>query len=114
MEVCIDIIICSPLQRAKQTYREREKKELQSDFDMLMKSLPKLYMNYQDKKELIKEIKIELFIDDSVKFCEDMENLGIKTFIMSSRINKEINTGKAIRVKNWIEIYEKICTNEDK
>ena len=40
MEVCIDIIICSPLQRAKQTYREREKKELQSDFDMLMKSLP--------------------------------------------------------------------------
>ena len=74
----------------------------------------KLYLNYQDKKELIKEIKIELFIDDSVKFCEDMENLGIKTFIMSSRINKEINTGKAIRVKNWIEIYEKICTNEDK
>ena len=68
----------------------------------------KLYMNYQNKKELIKEIKIELFIDDSVKFCEDMENLGIKTFIMSSRINEGIDTGKITRVKDWIEIYEKI------
>ena len=65
-------------------------------------------MNYQDKKELIKEIKIELFIDDSVKFCEDMENLGIKAFIMSSRINEGIDTGKITRVNNWNEIYERI------
>ena len=72
----------------------------------------KLYLNYQDKKELINEIKIDILIDDSVKNCKDMENLGVKTFIMTSRINKEINIGKAIRVKNWIEIYEKICTKD--
>ncbi len=67
----------------------------------------KLYTDCLDKRNIALENKIDLFIDDSIKTCMQIHELGIKTFIMNSRINENMDIGDIIRVKSWIEIYEK-------
>lgn len=67
-----------------------------------------LYMNHQDKRNIAKDNKIDLLIDDSIKTCIEIESIGIKTFLMNSRINEHIDAGKITRVNSWFEIYEKI------
>ena len=68
----------------------------------------KLYMDHQDKRNIALDNKIDLFIDDSIKICQEIQGIGIKAFIMNSRINENIDVGDITRVKDWIEIYEKI------
>ena len=67
----------------------------------------KLYIGHQDKRNIVSENKIELFIDDSIKTCKEIQSIGIKTLIMTSRLNKDIDVGNITRVNNWDEIYTK-------
>ena len=66
----------------------------------------KLYLGHKDKRNIARENNIELFIDDSIKTCNEIRSLGIKTFIMSSRQNEKIDAKDLKRVNNWNEIYE--------
>ena len=50
---------------------------------------------------------IDIMIDDSVKNCELVSNVGIKTIVYTSEVNKNINTSIE-RVENWIELNDKI------
>lgn len=68
----------------------------------------KLFIGYLDKRDIAKENNIELFIDDSFKTCKQISEIGVKTFIMDSRINKEMKDDKLERVFSWKEIAEKI------
>ena len=68
----------------------------------------KLYMNHQDKRNIVEENKINLFIDDSIMICKELENIGVKTFIMNLRVNEKTDVGKMTRVNSWNEIYSKI------
>ena len=50
-------------------------------------------------KAISEECKIDVFIDDSYKTCEQIAGLGIKTYMMDSRINKNLEE------KNWKRVY---------
>lgn len=68
----------------------------------------KLFLGHQDKRDIVKENNIELFIDDSFKTCKQISEIGVRTFIMNSRINKEMKDDKLERVFSWKEIANKI------
>lgn len=59
----------------------------------------KLYIGHKDKRKISEECKIDVFIDDSYKTCEQIAGLGIKTYMMDSRINKNLEE------KNWKRVY---------
>ena len=68
----------------------------------------KLYLGHKDKRNIARENNIDLFIDDSIKTCNEIQSIGIKSLIMTTRLNKNIDVGKIIRVNNWDEIYSEI------
>ncbi len=66
----------------------------------------KLILNATDKVKIAKENEIDLFIDDSFKNCKEISNVGIKAFLMDSRLNKVYEDEKIKRVYSWPHIYE--------
>lgn len=67
-----------------------------------------LFINHTDKRNIVKENNIDLFIDDNLKTCEDIASLGVKVFMMNSRLNQTLISNKCERVYSWDEIYTKI------
>ena len=59
-----------------------------------------------EKGPVCKENNIDIMIEDSIKNCEDIENNGVKCYIMNTRYNQEETRFE--RVKRWNEIYSKI------
>ena len=59
-----------------------------------------------EKGPICKENNIDIMIEDSIKNCEDIENNGVKCYIMNTRYNQEEKRFE--RVKTWNEIYSKI------
>ena len=59
----------------------------------------KLFIGHKDKRKISEECKIDVFIDDSYKTCEQIAGLGIKTYMMDSIINKNLEE------KNWKRVY---------
>lgn len=59
----------------------------------------KIFIGHTDKRKISEECKIDVFIDDSYKTCEQIAGLGIKTYMMDSRINKTLEE------KNWKRVY---------
>ena len=70
----------------------------------------KLIINASDKLKCSKENDIDIFIEDSVETCEILEQNGIKTYLMTTKMNSEIDTKEIERVSNWQEIYT--CINK--
>jgi len=68
----------------------------------------KLIINASNKLEVCKEYNIDIFIEDSYETCKQLEENGIKTFLMTTKMNENIDAGSIERVKDWDEIYEKI------
>ena len=67
----------------------------------------KLILTGRHEKGLAcKENNIDIMIEDSIKNCEDIENNGVKCYIMNTRYNQEETRFE--RVKRWDEIYSKI------
>ena len=59
-----------------------------------------------EKGPACRENNIDIMIEDSIKNCEDIENNGVKCYIMNTRYNQEETRFE--RVKRWNEIYSKI------
>ena len=55
----------------------------------------------------IKE-KIDICIEDSYETCKELSDNGIKSILMTTKMNREIDSGEIIRVSNWLEVYEEI------
>ena len=72
----------------------------------------KLYLGHKDKTKIVEENKINLFIDDSLKTCTEIQSIGVKSLIMTTRLNKNADIGDLTRVNNWNEIYEEIQKNK--
>lgn len=68
----------------------------------------KLVINAINKEEVAKKEKIDIFIDDSFKNCQAVANIGIKTYIMDTRVNKELNREDIERVYSWPHVYMKL------
>ena len=67
-----------------------------------------LDLHISDKVTFIKEQGIDLYIEDSYETCRELTDNGIKSILMTTKMNKEINDGEITRVNNWVEIYEEI------
>lgn len=68
----------------------------------------KLIINASDKLKFCLENKIDIFIEDSFDTCKELEEHGIKTFLMTTKMNENIDSGIIERVHNWLEVKEKI------
>ena len=62
----------------------------------------------ENKAEVALEKKIDVFIDDSFENCQAVANVGVKTYIMDSRMNKGLNSENIERVYSWPDFYNKI------
>ena len=67
-----------------------------------------LNMHIIDKLTFCKENEIEVFIEDSYETCKELLDNGIKSILMTTKMNENIHDKDIIRVKNWNEIYEEI------
>ena len=72
-----------------------------------------LFIGYKDKRQLVTENEIEIFIDDNYQTCKQISELNVRTLIMNSRLNKDIQDNKLERVFSWKEIEEKIIKEEN-
>ena len=75
------------------------------DFDI---PYDKLYVGISDKLTFFKEHNIDVCIEDSYETCKEFTNNGIKSILMTTPMNKDIDAGEITRVNNWLEIYDEI------
>ena len=68
----------------------------------------KLYLHISDKLSFCKEHKIDICIEDSYETCKELADSGIKSILMTTKMNEKIDEGNIKRAKNWNEIYELI------
>ncbi len=68
----------------------------------------KLIINASNKLKFCLENHIEIFIEDSFDTCKELEEHGIKTFLMTTKMNESIESDNIERVSNWIELKKKI------
>ena len=68
----------------------------------------KLIMNVDDKLKFCKENDVEIFIEDSYETCKNLQENGIKAYLMTTKMNRNIVDEKIERVSSWNEVYEKI------
>ncbi len=68
----------------------------------------KIIFNAESKLEIAKNEKIDVFIDDSYKNCQDMAGTGIKAFLMDARGNRGLETNGFERVYSWPHLYYKL------
>lgn len=73
-------------------------------------SYNKIIFNSTNKAQLCKDYEIDLMIDDSVAHCEEVKNIGIRSILFTTKVNKNICT-IVERVDNWIELEEKLVSN---
>ena len=83
--------------------------------DITKKSLQKfnipydtLNLNISDKLEFSKKHGIDLFIEDSYETCKELSDNGIKSILMTTKMNSDIKTDGIVRVNTWDEIYNEI------
>lgn len=57
-----------------------------------------------DKVKICQEEKIDLFIDDSITNCKNVNQLGIKTILFNNKSNINFQTNFN-RVDSWKELY---------
>ena len=67
----------------------------------------KLVMNAQNKLNASKENDVEMFIDDSVAHCRNVQSSGIITFLYTSTCNQAVEANDLQRVYSWPQIYDK-------
>ena len=68
----------------------------------------KLIVNASDKLKVCQEYGIDIFIEDSFDTCKELQENGIKSYLMTTKMNENIETGDIERVSCWDEIYLKI------
>lgn len=61
----------------------------------------KLIVNAITKKQAAIENKLDIFVDDSFKNCQDVASTGIKTYIMDTRYNKGLEDERIERIYSW-------------
>ena len=65
----------------------------------------KVIIGAYDKLEYCLENGIEVFVDDSLEVLEELSKHGIRCYLMTSPVNKDLETGTIKRVTTWEEIY---------
>ncbi len=68
----------------------------------------KLIVNARKKGEICRQEKIDLFIDDNISNCLDVEKCGIKTILFNKY---KVKDSTIISFDNWKDIYDYINKN---
>ena len=69
-----------------------------------------LFVQAEDKLAVAKKVGIDVFIDDSFANCKQVSEGGIKSYMIESMINKnlDISNEKFERVYSWPHLYQEI------
>ena len=67
----------------------------------------KIFLGHEDKRAIIKENNVDIFIDDSFKTCKLVSEMNVKTLMMDSERNQQMEDDKIERVFTWKEIEQK-------
>ncbi len=96
------------------TSRGDEKNIFKGSEELTLQYLKKNNINYteiifncSDKAKICRDYHIDLMIDDSIKFCEEIRKENMKSILFTSVVNKSLPT-TVERVDNWLELEEKI------
>lgn len=66
-----------------------------------------LYINAKEKFNIVNELNIDYFIDDSYKNCREvLENTKAKVFMLKTEFNKQIKDDEIKSIKNINQILE--------
>lgn len=68
----------------------------------------KLIVNAREKLPVIKENKIDLYIEDSFETVRELTDNGIKALLMTTKMNKDLSASDIKRVETWDEVYDYI------
>lgn len=68
----------------------------------------KLITECNNKLLVCKENNIDIFIDDKIETCLELQNKGIISFIMNTPFNNQLNEKNIVRVFSWVDLYYKI------
>ncbi len=68
----------------------------------------KLFLHISDKLKFFKENDIDLCIEDSYDTCRKLTDNGIKSILMTTKMNENIDATGITRVNNWNEIYNEV------
>ena len=69
----------------------------------------KIVLNVENKAQAAKDYNIEVFIDDSMKNCNQLSESGIKTYVFDTRINENIECDSKIkRVYSWLHLNQEL------
>ena len=87
------------------TARENELKDITINWFVKYKiKYDQIIFEQKDKVKSVIDNKIDLFIEDNEMICKAITEIGIKTLMMDSRINRNIEIEGVKRVYNWKEI----------
>ena len=67
-----------------------------------------LNLHVSDKLKFFKENKMDLCIEDSYETCRELTDNGIKSILMTTKMNANIDDKEIVRVNNWNEIYDEV------
>lgn len=67
-----------------------------------------LNLHISDKLTFCKEQGIDILIEDSYETCRELAENGIKSILMTTKMNANIDAKGIVRVNNWKEIYKEI------
>lgn len=67
-----------------------------------------LNLHISDKLSFCEKNKIDLLIEDSYETCRELTENGIKSILMTTKMNANIDAQGIVRVNNWDEIYKEI------
>lgn len=71
-------------------------------------SYDSLNLHISNKLDFFKENNIDICIEDSYETCREMQNNGIKSILMTTKMNYDIDVQDITRVNTWEEIYNEI------
>ena len=67
-------------------------------------------VDVSDKAKFCLDNKIDIFIDDSIRYCEEVSNLGIRTMMAMTSFNLDYSNAKIVKFYNLSELYD--CIND--
>ncbi len=97
--------ITARLMNIKNCDTEKITKKCLKDFGIKYDSLN---LHIFNKLDFFKKNKIDLCIEDSYETCRELTDIGIKSILMTTKMNANIDEKDITRVNNWNEIYSEI------
>lgn len=102
--------ITARLMNIKDCNTEKITKESLKKFSIPFDSLN---LHISDKLVFCQKNQIDLLIEDSYETCRELTDNGIKSILMTTKMNADIDDKEIVRVNNWNEVYMEVEKYKD-